>query len=206
MKILLHMCCAPCSCYTVQKLREENFEPTGYFFNPNIHPYQEWRQRLKTAREFADKVDMKIFCDNHYGLRNFLDRVYKTVGKISDADTVQNYDGFHARCKICYAWRLSETAKFAAENNFEIFTSTLFYSKHQNHELMKNIAENVAKNFGVKFFYEDFRIGWQEGIDLSLELGLYRQNYCGCIFSEEERFSKEIKNARKNFYRNKTDL
>ena len=206
MKILLHMCCAPCSCYTVQKLREENFEPTGYFFNPNIHPYQEWRQRLKTAREFADKVDMKIFCDNHYGLRNFLDRVYKTVGKISDADTVQNYDGFHARCKICYAWRLSETAKFAAENNFDIFTSTLFYSKHQNHELMKNIAENVAKNFGVKFYYEDFRIGWQEGIDLSLELGLYRQNYCGCIFSEEERFSKEIKNARKNFYRNKTDL
>ena len=200
MKILLHMCCAPCACYPVKKLRDENFEPTGYFFNPNIHPYQEWRQRLKTAREFADKVGMKIFTDNHYGLRDFLERVYKTVGEISDEDTVANPDGFHARCKICYAWRLSETAKFAAENNFEIFTSTLFYSKHQNHELMKNIAENVAKNFGVKFYYEDFRIGWQEGIDISKNLELYRQNYCGCIFSEEERFSKEIKNARKNFF------
>lgn len=203
MKILLHMCCAPCSCYTVQKLREENFEPVGYFFNPNIHPYQEWRQRLKTAREFAEKVGMEIFCNNHYGLRDFLEKTSKVVGKISDEDTVKNPDGFHARCKICYAWRLSETAKFAAENNFDIFTSTLFYSKHQNHELMKNIAESVAKNFGVKFYYEDFRAGWQIGIDLSKKFELYRQNYCGCIFSEEERFSKEIKNARKNFFRTK---
>ena len=200
MKILLHMCCAPCSCYTVKKLREENFEPVGYFFNPNIHPHEEWRRRLKTAREFAEKVDMKIFCDNHYGLRDFLEKTAKVIGKISDEDTVKNSDGFHARCKICYAWRLSETAKFAAENNFEIFTSTLFYSIHQNHELMKKIAEKVAKNFGVKFFYEDFRAGWQAGIDLSLQLELYRQNYCGCIFSEEERFSKDIKKARKNFF------
>ena len=200
MKILLHMCCGPCSCYTVKKLREENFEPVGYFFNPNIHPHEEWRRRLKTAREFAEKVGMKIFCDNHYGLRDFLEKTAKVVGKISDEDTVKNSDGFHARCKICYAWRLSETAKFAAENNFEIFTSTLFYSIHQNHELMKKIAEHFAKQFGVKFFYEDFREGWQEGIDLSLQLGLYRQNYCGCIFSEEERFSKDIKKARKNFF------
>lgn len=196
-KILLHMCCAPCSCYTVKKLREENFEPVGYFFNPNIHPYQEWRKRLRAAREFAEKVEIKFFYDNHYGLRNFLEKTSGVVGKIFDADTFQNADGFHARCKICYAWRLSETAKFAAENNFEIFTSTLFYSIHQNHELMKKIAETFAKQFGVKFFYEDFRQGWQEGIDLSLELGLYRQNYCGCIFSEEERFSKEIKNLRR---------
>ena len=196
-KILLHMCCGPCSCYTVKKLREENFEPVGYFFNPNIHPYQEWRKRLRAAREFAEKVGMKFFHVNHYGLRDFLEKTSSVAGKISDADTFQNADGFHARCKICYAWRLSETAKFAAENNFEIFTSTLFYSIHQNHELMKKIAETFAKQFGVKFYYEDFRIGWQEGIDLSLQLELYRQNYCGCIFSEEERFSKEIKNLRR---------
>ena len=190
-KILLHMCCGPCSCYTVKKLREENFEPVGYFFNPNIHPYQEWRKRLRAAR------GMKFFHDNHYGLRDFLEKTSSVAGKISDADTFQNADGFHARCKICYAWRLSETAKFAAESNFKIFTSTLFYSIHQNHELMKKIAETFAKQFGVKFYYEDFRIGWQEGINLSLQLELYRQNYCGCIFSEEERFSKEIKNLRK---------
>ena len=87
--------------------------------------------------------------------------------------------------------------KFAKENNFEIFTSSLFYSIHQNHELMKKIAEISAKNFDINFFYEDFRAGWQEGIDLSLELELYRQNYCGCIFSEEERFSKDLKKIRR---------
>ncbi len=197
MKILMHMCCGPCSCYTTKKLQAEGFEPVGYFFNPNIHPYQQWRQRLKTAREFAEFVGIKFIHDNHYGLRDFLEKTSKVVGKISDADTFKNADGFHDRCKICYAWRLSQTAKFAAENNFEIFTSTLFYSIHQNHDLMKKIAETFAKQFGVKFYYEDFRQGWQEGIDISIELGLYRQNYCGCIFSEEERFSKEIKNLRR---------
>jgi len=197
LKILMHMCCAPCSCYPVKKLREENFEPVGYFFNPNIHPYQEWRQRLRTAREFAEKVGIEFFAENHYGLRDFLAKVYNLVDM---EDTVANADGFHKRCGVCYAWRLTEAARFAAEKDFKIFTSTLFYSKHQNHELMKKIAASVSKNFGVEFYYEDFRAGWQEGIDLSLELGLYRQNYCGCIFSEEERFSNDIRKARKKYF------
>ena len=198
MKILMHMCCAPCSCYPTEKLREEGFEPTGFFFNPNIHPYQEWRKRLRAAREFSEKVNIKFFAENHYGLRDFLSKVSSVVEGIDSEETFKNSDGWHNRCKICYTWRLSETAKFAAENNFKIFTSTLFYSIHQNHDLMKKIAEYFAKVYGVQFYYEDFRAGWQRGIDLSLELELYRQNYCGCIFSEEERFSKEIKNLRKN--------
>lgn len=203
MKILLHMCCGPCSCYPVKKLREENFEPTGFFFNPNIHPYQEWRKRLRTAREFAEKVGMELHVDNHYRLRGFLTKTFSVVEEIEGDDTVNFADGFHNRCKICYAWRLSETAKFAAENNFEMFTSTLFYSIHQNHELMKDIAEKFAKKFGVKFFYEDFRAGWQEGIDISKELELYRQNYCGCIFSEEERFSNDLKKIRRAKFKSK---
>ena len=202
MKILMHMCCGPCSCYPTKKLRAEGYEPVGYFFNPNIHPHQEWRQRLKTARYFAEKVGIDFFADNHYGLREYLEKVFPVVEKFEDADTVQP-DGLHKRCVICYSWRLEQTAKFAAENNFEIFTSTLFYSIHQNHELMKNLAEQFAKKFGVKFLYEDFRVGWQEGIDISLDLGLYRQNYCGCIFSEEERFSKDIRKARKKFFTQK---
>ena len=206
MKILLHMCCGPCSCYPVKKLRAEGFEPTGFFFNPNIHPYREWQQRLKTAREFAEKVQMDFNAVNHYGLRDFLARTSAVIEGIDGEDTVNFYDGFHKRCKICYAWRLSEAAKFAAENNFEIFTSTLFYSIHQNHELMKTIAEGCAKSFGVKFFYEDFRAGWQEGIEISQELELYRQNYCGCIFSEEERFSKDLKKIRRAKFRNEKNL
>lgn len=197
MKILMHMCCAPCACYPVKRLREEGFEPTSYFFNPNIHPYQEWRRRLKTAREFAELVGMNFFADNHYGLREYLSKVSSLI---DDEDTIQFRDGFHKRCTVCYTWRLSEAARFAVEQGFEIFTSTLFYSRHQNHELIKKIAEHFANVFGVKFFYEDFRDGWQAGIDLSLELNLYRQNYCGCIFSEEERFSNDLRKSRKKFF------
>ena len=185
MNLLLHMCCGPCSCYPVKKLRQEGIEPVGYFFNPNIHPYKEWDMRLKTAREFAAKVDMKMYDDDNYRLRDFLRRALA-------AESVEN-----GRCRMCYTWRLEETARFAAEQGFDAFTSTLFYSIYQQHELMKETAEHFAKLYGVEFYYEDSRPGWQEGIDISQELELYRQPYCGCIFSEEERYSRAIRKARK---------
>lgn len=185
MNLLLHMCCGPCSCYPVKVLREQGIEPTGYFFNPNIHPYKEWDMRLKAAEEFAARSEMKIITDKHYLLRDFLRRALA-------AEQAEN-----GRCRMCYTWRLEETARYAAENGFDAFTSTLFYSIYQQHELMKETAEHFAKVYGVKFHYEDFRPGWQEGIDMSVELGLYRQPYCGCIFSEEERYSRELRKARK---------
>ncbi len=185
MNLLLHMCCGPCSCYPVKKLRQEGIEPVGYFFNPNIHPYKEWDMRLKTAREFAAKVNMKMYDDDNYRLRDFLKRALA-------AESVEN-----GRCRMCYTWRLQETARFAAENGFDAFTSTLFYSIYQQHDLMKETAEHFAQAYGVDFYYEDFRPGWQEGIDISQELELYRQPYCGCIFSEEERYSRAIRKARK---------
>ena len=185
MNLLLHMCCGPCSCYPVKVLREQGIEPTGYFFNPNIHPYKEWDMRLKAAEEFAARSEMKIITDKHYMLRDFLRRALA-------AEQVEN-----GRCRMCYTWRLEETARYAAENGFDAFTSTLFYSIYQQHELMKETAEHFAKVYGVKFHYEDFCPGWQEGIDMSVEMGLYRQPYCGCIFSEEERYSRELRKARK---------
>ena len=185
MNLLLHMCCGPCSCYPVKVLRGQGIEPTGYFFNPNIHPYKEWDMRLKAAEEFAARSEMKIITDKHYMLRDFLRRALS-------AEQVEN-----GRCRMCYTWRLEETARYAAENGFDAFTSTLFYSIYQQHELMKETAEHFAKVYGVKFHYEDFRPGWQEGIDMSMEMGLYRQPYCGCIFSEEERYSRELRKARK---------
>lgn len=185
MNLLLHMCCGPCSCYPVKVLRGQGIEPTGYFFNPNIHPYKEWDMRLKAAEEFAARSEMKIITDKHYMLRDFLRRALA-------AEQVEN-----GRCRMCYTWRLEETARYAAENGFDAFTSTLFYSIYQQHELMKETAEHFARVYGVKFHYEDFRPGWQEGIDMSVEMGLYRQPYCGCIFSEEERYSRELRKARK---------
>lgn len=185
MNLLLHMCCGPCSCYPVKKLREDGIEPTGYFFNPNIHPYKEWDMRLKTAKEFAEKVDMKIITDENYMLRDFLKKALM-------AESVEN-----GRCRMCYTWRLEQAAKFAAENGFDSFTSTLFYSIYQQHDLMKETAGFFAEKYGVSFYYEDFRTGWQEGTDISIDLGLYRQPYCGCIFSEEERYSKAIRKQKK---------
>lgn len=185
MNLLLHMCCGPCSCYPVKKLREDGIEPTGYFFNPNIHPYKEWDMRLKTAKEFAEKVDMKIITDENYMLRDFLKKALM-------AESVEN-----GRCRMCYTWRLEQAAKFAVENGFDSFTSTLFYSIYQQHDLMKETAEFFAEKYGVSFYYEDFRTGWQEGTDISIDLGLYRQPYCGCIFSEEERYSKAIRKQKK---------
>ena len=185
MKLLLHMCCGPCSCYPVKRLREEGIEPVGYFFNPNIHPYKEWEHRLETAKEFAAKVNMEIHTDENYQLREFLRRALP-------AEAQPN-----GRCRMCYTWRLEQAARFAAENGFEAFTSTLFYSIYQQHELMKETAAFFAKKYQVQFYYEDFRPGWQEGIDISHALELYRQPYCGCIFSEEERYSKALRKERK---------
>ena len=185
MNLLLHMCCGPCSCYPVKVLRGQGIEPTGYFFNPNIHPYKEWDMRLKAAEEFAARSEMKIITDKHYMLRDFLRRALA-------AEQVEN-----GRCRMCFSWWLDVSARYAAEFGFDAFTSTLFYCIYQQHELMKETAEHFAKVYGVKFHYEDFRPGWQEGIDMSVEMGLYRQPYCGCIFSEEERYSRELRKARK---------
>ena len=98
MKLLLHMCCGPCSCYPVKKLRADGIEPVGYFFNPNIHPYKEWEMRLNTAREFAEKVQMEFFADENYRLRDFLKRALP-------AEAMPN-----GRCTMCYTWRLEEAA------------------------------------------------------------------------------------------------
>ena len=188
MKLLLHICCGPCSCYPTKVLREKGIDFAGYFFNPNIHPYQEWAKRLSAAKEFAAKADFPLEVDENYGLREF-------VGRVAAACALDNKD--NRRCEICYTWRLGQTAKFAAEKGFDAFSSTLFYSIYQQHDLMKETAERFAEKYGVKFYYEDFRPGWQEGIDLSIAAGLYRQGYCGCVFSEEERYSKAIRKARR---------
>ncbi len=185
MKLLLHMCCGPCACYPVKILKEKDIHITGYFFNPNIHPYREWDIRRKNALLFAEHAGIEFIDERNYQLRDFLKRALP-------AESMPN-----GRCSMCYTWRLEQTAKYAAEHGFEAFTSTLFYSIYQQHDLMKQTAECFAKKYDISFYYEDFRVGWQEGIDISKELELYRQSYCGCIFSEEERFSRELMKQRK---------
>lgn len=191
MNLLLHMCCGPCACYPVEKLRADGHQLTGYFFNSNIHPYKEFRRRLTTAEEFAQKVNLPLIVDNKYQLREFLQKAL-TIEKYTDGLNLDN-----RRCRMCYAWRLHEAALYAKEHGFDAFTSTLFVSPYQNHQMMKDVAEKISRAVNIPFYYEDFRPGYERGVDISLELELYRQPYCGCIFSEEERYSNSFKKKRR---------
>jgi predicted adenine nucleotide alpha hydrolase (AANH) superfamily ATPase len=173
--ILLHQCCAPCSAYPLERLKQKGEKVFGYFFNPNIHPYTEFKRRLECVQTHNNRVNIPYYIDEGYGLRGFLKAV-----------SVEQQENL--RCLVCYKLRLDAAAEFAKENGFSAMTTTLLYSRRQNHEAVASIGVASAKSFGVDFYYEDFRTGWQAGIALSKELGMYRQSYCGCIFSEEERY------------------
>ncbi len=173
MKVLLHICCAPCAIYPLQELRANGIPTTGFFFNHNIHPYQEYRRRLDTVRDFAAKAKLDVIFRDEYLLEEFL-------------ATVATSPEF--RCRYCYASRLEATAKASAELGYSGFSSSLLYSRYQQHETIRSFGEEFGSKYGVKFYYVDFRQGWQQGIKLSKEMGLYRQQYCGCIYSEKERY------------------
>jgi len=175
MKILLHICCAPCAVYPLQVLRASGHQVRGFFSNPNIHPYQEHLRRADTLETFAAKVGLPVIWDRSYPLEEFLrDLAFRETD----------------RCRICYFKRLAATARVARGGKFDAFTSTLLYSKFQNHEQIKEFGELLVREVGVAFYYEDFRKGWAEGMAKSKKLGLYKQQYCGCIFSERDRYLK----------------
>lgn len=178
--ILLHICCGPCSLYSVKKLRELNFEPTGYFYNPNIHPYAEYRKRLETLDGVSHALDFRLIVEKGYEVEKYF-------------RAVCNDEQQPARCEKCYELRLTNAARAANETGMKKFTSTLFYSVYQHHDILKSVAEKIAKEFSVEFVYVDFRQGWAEGVEMSKKLNLYRQRYCGCIFSERERFIPEYR-------------
>ena len=173
MRVLLHTCCGPCALYPLAALRSEGIDVTGFFYNHNIHPYQEFAKRRDAAQQMADLERMPLIVRDEYRLEEFL----ANVAAMPDQ-----------RCGYCYASRLDAVAAVALEGGFDAFTSSLFYSRYQNHDLMREKAEEAAAKQGIPFLYRDFRPGWQEGIRRSKELGLYRQQYCGCIYSEKERY------------------
>lgn len=172
-KVLLHICCGPCALYPLSALRAEGLEVTGWFYNHNIHPYQEYERRRDTARKMADLEALELIEMDEYRLEEFLANVAAEPAH---------------RCGYCYASRLDAAASAARAGGFDAVTSSLFYSRHQNHELIRLTAEEAVKRHGIALLYRDFRPGWQEGIRRSKELGLYRQQYCGCIYSEKERY------------------
>jgi epoxyqueuosine reductase len=146
---------------------------TGFFHNPNIHPYTEFVKRRQTLRNYAEVSLLPVVWDDSYDLETFL------RGAL---------DSGPDRCLFCYRMRLTKTFQKAVETGAEWVTTTLLYSRYQKHEAIKAICQELAAEYGIPFLYRDFRVGWKEGIEESKRLNMYRQGYCGCIFSEKERF------------------
>ena len=178
MNTLMHMCCAPCANQPIQVLRTDGIEVAGFWYNPNIHPFTEYRSRRNCLREYCESIELPLIERNDYGLRPFVREVAPDIA---------------GRCVKCYEMRLFETARAAAEGGFDSFTSSLFISPYQNHELMREVAERAAAEYGVNFLYRDFRPYFREGQERARALEMYIQKYCGCVFSEQERYLKPKK-------------
>jgi len=173
---MLHICCAPCAIYPVEFLREQGMDVMGFFYRHNIHPYTECLKRQESLESYAEQINLHVIYQEGYDLEGFIQNV---VFRESN------------RCNYCYHDRLRSTALVAKRGKFDYFTSTLLYSKFQKHDTIKSMGESIGKSVGVKFYYQDFRTGWKNGIEESKNIGLYRQQYCGCIYSEKERYYKK---------------
>ncbi|SDB47712.1 hypothetical protein SAMN05660653_02342 [Desulfonatronum thiosulfatophilum] len=172
-KLLLHVCCGPCALIPVRELRCEGMDPDGLFYNPNIHGVSEYLKRRETLQETANRLNLPIIClDDEYDPRLF----FRAVANREDD-----------RCPHCYRLRLERTFLFAREHGYSCVSTTLLYSKYQNREAILAVGRELQDRTGIRFLGRDFRQGWQEGIDLSKEWGLYRQLYCGCLYSEMDR-------------------
>ena len=177
MRILAHICCAPCFTYPHKRLLDEGHDVTGFFYNPNIHPYSEYENRLESLGKYAELQGARIIYKNDYDIESYL------RGALSAED----------RCRFCYTCRLTETAKNANMLGFDAFTTTLLISPYQKHDILAEAGKKAADEHGIEFYYEDFREGYRESRELARNLGLYMQKYCGCIFSEKERYLRAKK-------------
>jgi predicted adenine nucleotide alpha hydrolase (AANH) superfamily ATPase len=173
MRVLLHICCGPCAIVPIRQLRAEGHEVDGAFVNPNIHPLLEYRKRLEAAREVCDALGVEIVRVDDYGLLEFLDEIGPRR---------------LARCLTCYRMRLTRVARLARERGYDAFTTTMLVSTQQDHGGIRRVAEEVAHAAGVEFLYRDFRPHVMDGVRESKEMGVYRQQYCGCVYSERERY------------------
>ena len=188
--LLLHACCAPCSSYVLEYLKKY-FDITVYFYNPNIYPKEEYDFRADEMSRFAGLItessDIKVICEN-YNPSEFYEAIkgYENEGELSD------------RCKLCYGLRLDKTAKLASKKGYDYFTTTLSISPHKNAEWLNKIGEKCAEKYNLKYLFSDFKKknGYKRSCELSKEYGMYRQEYCGCVYSFAE-FKERQNNVEK---------
>ena len=172
-KLLLHICCAPCSTASIERLKNE-YKVTGIFFNPNIYPEKEHLKRLKETKDYCKKIGIELI-EADYDYKNWLKQV----------EGLEKEPEGGKRCLKCYEIRSREVAREANKKDFDYFTTTLTISPYKNFEKIKEIGNRLGKEFGVKFLNIDFKKkdGFRKSVELSKKHNLYRQHYCGCKFS-----------------------
>jgi len=156
----------------VEELRHQGYSVSGYFYNPSIQPWKEFQRRLDCLRQWAPTADLPVKCFEEYPLEG-------NLRMLLDSDN---------RCRSCFHQRMSATAKEALEAGIECFTTTLAVSPYQDHDILLEAGSRASGETGVEFVYIDFRQLYGRSIELSREAGLYRQPYCGCVFSERDRY------------------
>lgn len=183
-RILVHICCGPCSIAPLKYLLKGTSEVCGFFHNPNIHPKKEFLLRLEAAKTLARHLSLDVIYDEAYRPLPFI-----KGQKASSGDPNATHPPKASRCLYCYATRLEETAKAAVANGFDAFSSSLLYSTSQRHGEIASIGVDLERKYGIIFYYKDFRAFWQAGLDESKALGIYRQKFCGCVYSRIERYA-----------------
>lgn len=173
LKVLLHSCCGPCSTACIERLKDY-CDITVLYYNPNIEPIEEYNKRKENQIKVLNRLNIK-FIDSPYD-----NNIYEELVK----DNTNDKEGGN-RCRLCFYLRLKYTALKALENNFDYFATTLTVSPHKNSDIINEIGENISKELNIKYLYADFkkRDGYKRSIELSKEYDLYRQDYCGCIYS-----------------------
>ena len=183
MKLLLHSCCGPCSTYPLKVLKAQNIDITSFWFNTNIHPYTEYKSRYESYKKLMEIENIPTIEIDEYDIVRFTRAVY---GRELE------------RCRYCYESRMEVVAKTAKEKGFDAFTTTLLVSPYQKHDMLKEVCIEMSKKYDINFLYLDFRPGFREGQQIARDMGLYKQKYCGCIYSPPDRYSKQIKCLQKN--------
>ena len=174
--ILIHCCCAHCAAYIVGYWRQQGYEVGALWYNPNIHPYMEHQQRLDAMKFLAQEMKLPLSITDDYDIVNYFRQV---VGHESQ------------RCQYCFRLRLSKTAETAHKMRISAFTTTLLISPHQKHGLLREIGDKLAEEKGIEFLYADLRKHYSDSRHLTKGLDIYRQQYCGCVYSELERYTNK---------------
>jgi len=172
--VLVHSCCAHCAAYTIEYFRQQGYEVALLWYNPNIHPYTEHQHRLEAMKSLAEGMNVPLIEVEGYDMTAYFRQV---VGHEEQ------------RCQHCFRLRLSKTAETARQREFDAFTTTLLISPQQKHDLLREIGSELGREKGLDFLYADLRKHYSDSRRMTKPLNLHRQQYCGCIYSEWERYA-----------------